>query len=88
MIIKPVNLDIFTRQYVAYLNRNGERIIWVNGFCQVPWTTIETSPRKQESQEMDWKKEIVIVDDGGSCFWNFEINMNIKHTVLYVNGQA
>ncbi len=49
---------------------------------------IEVSPGKFKSQEIDWKKEIIQVEDGGPCFWNIKINMDTKKSEIQINGVA
>lgn len=65
----------YKRQYVPIVNEKGEKEVWVNCFCH--------------SFDDDWKKNILIVDDGGSCFFNFKINLVTKKCYeFYVNGLA
>jgi hypothetical protein len=75
---KPVKnylLDLKThkRQYIAVINDKGEREVWVNCFCRT-W-------------DRNWKKEIIMVEDGGVCYFNLKINLtNKKYYELMVNG--
>jgi len=55
------SLDRYKLQFIAVVTPQGEKIIWVNGLCIA---------------RDDWKKEIVIVNDGGDCFFNVMINLN------------
>jgi hypothetical protein len=60
-----VDLSKYKRQYVATINSKGETEVWVNCFCD-SWNT-------------DWKKEILVVFDGGYCFFNLKLNLNRKN---------
>ena len=62
-------------QYVAAINNNCEKEVWVNGFCKT-WDT-------------DWKKEILLVHDGGNCYFNLKFNLSTKECFeVAVNGYA
>lgn len=65
----------YKRQYMAVVNKIGQKVVWVNGFCNT-WN-------KQ------WKKEIVFVQDGGNCYFNIKINLTTKECFgVSVNGYA
>lgn len=65
----------YRRQLVAVENTKGEKIVWVNCFC-----TTDVG---------EWKTTIVSVDDGGSYFFNFRINLTEKtFSNFSVNGLA
>lgn len=58
------------RQY-AGLVVDGERLIYINSFCK---------------EFTDWQSNVIIVMDGGPCFWNAIYNVTtgeVEH--LYVN---
>lgn len=71
--VKP--LEKYKRQLVAVINEKGEKEVFVNCFCAGnPYFT-------------NWRKELVMVDDGGSCFFSVKINLSAKKTYdLMVNG--
>ncbi|MBW7676823.1 hypothetical protein [Chryseobacterium chendengshani] len=70
------NLKKYNRQYIGYINSNGERIIWINFI----W--------RKECPE-NWKKEIIINIDGCSYFWQVKINLRVDEIFdFYVNGVA
>jgi hypothetical protein len=70
-----INLKKYKRQYVAVVNKKGEKEVWINCFCET-WNS-------------DWKKEIMMVDDGGKCFFNLKINLSkLSYYQLRVNGEA
>lgn len=65
----------YRRQYVPILNGKGEKEVWVNCLCSI--------------LDDDWKKNILIVDDGGNCFFNLKINLVTgKCYEFRVNGLA
>lgn len=71
------NLKKYLRQYVGFLDKNGDKVIWVNFI----W-------KNKISEEMI-KKDIVQVSDGCSYYWNIQININKKElSNLSVNGQG
>jgi hypothetical protein len=89
--VKPSRIYEFKRykrQYVSYLNNKGQGIVWVNAFCEIPDIMVEDSPGEFRVQEMDWKNQIVQVNDGGSCYWKIIINMKTKKGNLHFNGEA
>lgn len=68
-------LDLKTqkRQYIAVVNDKGEREVWVNCFCR--------------TRGRNWKKQMIMVEDGGACYFNLKINLtNKKYDELMVNG--
>ncbi|HEX2629121.1 MAG TPA: hypothetical protein VHM26_08920 [Chitinophagaceae bacterium] len=68
-------LNEYRRQIVATYNEKGEKVVWVNCLCR------EFGGR--------WRKEIISVYDGGSCFFNITINLTTKTFYEFtVNGVA
>ncbi len=68
-----IDLKKYKRQYIAILDNNGEKEVWVNCFCAFTGES--------------WKKEIVFVDDGGACYFNLRINLTTrKYYDFMVNG--
>ena len=66
----------YFRQYVAGINGNGDKIVWINFFCGPP-------------KKKNWKNEIIMVADGGSCYFNLKVNLTEKKYYEYsVNGIA
>lgn len=75
------NLDTsyfhYKRQYVPFVDKDGQKKVWINCFCA----------EQDDNEFVNWKKSVVIVDDGGSCFFNFIINLADKTFYnLEVNG--
>jgi hypothetical protein len=70
-----IDLKRYKRQYVAITNSKGEKEVWVNCFCGAGNT--------------DWKKKLIIVDDGGNCYFTLKINLTRgKYYEFMVNGDA
>ena len=63
----------YRKQLIAVTNKNGDKEVWVNSFCEI-WDGDR------------WKTQIMSVMDGGSCYFNFKINLTIrKYYNLEVN---
>lgn len=74
-VFEYIDLGKYKRQYMPFQNKRGEKVVWVNCFCI------------SNMDFPDWKKAIVIVDDGGSCFFNVIINLTTKkYEHLFING--
>lgn len=70
--------DDYNMQFVGGELEGGDKIIWVNCFCMA-----ESEILKK------WKTDIVMVADGGNCFFNVKINLkNKEYYGLMVNGMA
>jgi len=67
-------LDGYQRQYIG-LERGGRQIIYGNYFCN--------------NLGMDWQKRLVIVDDGGDCYFQVEYDAKSGLFIkLMVNGES
>ena len=65
----------YKRQYIAVLNNKGEKEVWINAFCST-W-------------DVRWKKEILLIHDGGNCNFNLKVNLATKTCFeVTVNGYA
>ena len=71
-----IKLSRYKRQYIAVINQNGDKEVWINCFCN--------------SNIFDyWKTQRVIVLDGGNCFFNLQINLTKRLIYnLSINGVA
>jgi hypothetical protein len=70
------NPSRYYKQFIAVTNSKGEKEIWVNCFCEADHFTY-------------WKKSIVSVLDGGTCFFQLKINLTKNTTYDFgVNGVA
>jgi hypothetical protein len=63
----------YRKQLVAVVNSKGEKEVWVNCFCG--------------NSSESWRTKIVVVFDGGPCYFNFKLNLTTKKVYqLSVNG--
>jgi hypothetical protein len=70
-----IDLKQYKRQYVATINSKGEKEIWVNCFCN--------------TCNKNWKTNLLIVHDGGNCYFNLKINLAKKtYYELTINGDS
>lgn len=67
-------LNRYKRQYFGLIDKQGDKIIWINFFLP---------------EFSDWKEKIVDVMDGGASFFNIKVNLKTgKCFNLYINGEA
>jgi hypothetical protein len=67
-------LSMYKRQYVAVINRKGQKEVWVNFFCEAPEY---------------WRRGTVDVIDGGACYLQLYINLTLRTaSKLYDNAVA
>jgi len=59
------NLGKYTRQYVGYTNKKGEKIVWINCI----WTNIDQN---------ELPVNVVRKFNGCSYFWNVKVNLTTK----------
>ena len=65
----------YKKQLVAVTNSKGEKEVWVNCFC--------------DDWDKAWRTQILMVHDGGPCYFNIRINLTTKKVYdLMVNGFA
>ena len=75
-----INLRSYNRQYIAILNVNGEKEIWINCFRKVIY-------EDGIKPDYSWKEHVVKADDGGNGFFNAKVNLSNKKCYdLFVNG--
>jgi hypothetical protein len=64
----------YRRQYVCVINNKGQKEVYVNCLCD---------------SMNSWKTELVEIQDGGNCFFNFKINLSTKRYYDFnVNGSG
>ena len=69
-----IDLTRYKRQFIAVINTKGEKVVWVNCFCHA---------------ELNWRKEEIVVYDGGNCYFNVKINLTkASWYEMMVNGEA
>lgn len=68
----------YYRQYISYYNEKGEKVIYFNCFT-----------KNSTSNSNNWKKEELIVMDGGNNYFSVLINLQIEACSLFmVHGRA
>jgi len=71
-----INSDEYFRQYIVVENEKGEKEVWVNFLCEI-------------DQKDKWKTDVIMVSDGGKCYFNIAINLTKKQVKNFiVNGHA
>lgn len=69
-------------QFIVAINKKGEKEVWVNCFC-------DAFIQEQKPYTINWKKEIVQVEEGGNCFFRLTINLATNSFYDFsVNGFA
>ena len=69
-------LEDYNRQFVGAEIEGGDKVIFINCFCGAESEILK-----------NWKTQIIMVADGGNCF--FHVNVNLKRKEYYslmVNG--
>jgi hypothetical protein len=61
-LLIPISTEFYTKQLLPAINKNGEKIVYINCFGGKP-------------SEDFWKHELVQVSDGGNNFFNLIINI-------------
>lgn len=59
---KIMALDFYKIQYIPYINVQGEKEIFINGFCS--------------SVGLRWKRRLIFAADGGNCYFSLRINLS------------
>jgi hypothetical protein len=54
----------YKRQYIPYINKDGEKEVWINCFCS------------SFKDDKNWREKLVLVKDGGDCYFNLKINLD------------
>jgi hypothetical protein len=69
-----IDIEKYKRQYVVVKNSKGEKEVWINCLC---------------SERKNWRRELIVVRDGGNCYFNLKINLTKKkYYELGVNEDA
>jgi hypothetical protein len=75
---KDIVLSNYKRQYIAVINKNGEKEVYVNCFNN-----------KRIEDNGYWKTEYVLVLDGGNNYFQVMINLSKKiYYNFFANGYA
>jgi hypothetical protein len=79
---EPLSLraNFYLRQYIGYVDRDGQRRIWGNFLCRDPGKLIP---------DVKWREHLVIVHDGGDCYFNVDYSVTAgTFLAIRVNGTA
>ncbi|NMH26555.1 hypothetical protein [Flavobacterium silvaticum] len=72
-----IHKESYKRQYIVIENSKGEKEVYVNMFCN------------DGQIYTNWKKKLIYAHGGGSCFFNFKLNLNSKkYYNVYFNSEA
>ena len=64
-------------QYIPFITSNGRKKVFVNAFCDY----------NLNFDLLEWKKHLIQVYDGGSCFFHLIINLtDKKYEEFHTNG--
>jgi hypothetical protein len=76
--VNPIDLSKYNRQYIAIINENKEKEVFINCF------------RSSSIRESGyWKNDFVFVSDGGNHFFQVKINLTKQIITMFsVNGYA
>lgn len=80
----------FYFQYVPYTDDKGQRVIFINAFCDLlgetkPMIVIDNETGTEH--ELSWKDYFIEVSDGGWCYWQMEVNIDTgEYFNLHFNG--
>jgi hypothetical protein len=81
------NLNKYFRQYVGFVNKQGQRIIHIN-FHWNKFTLIDRLKGNWDDR-LNYTSDYSRVLDGGSRFWNINVNLSEKKVYgMVVNGVA
>jgi hypothetical protein len=66
-------LKVYEQQYVCVIDQKGDKLVWVNCFCQ--------------TYNDEWRTKLFWVDDGGNCYYSFIVNLTTgSYYNLLING--
>jgi hypothetical protein len=65
----------YYKQLITVINLKGQKEVWVNCLCRI--------------NDTSWKKDVVIVEDGGNCYFQLKINLTTGVvSEFFINGVA
>ena len=78
-----IGLMNYKRQYLPVMNRYQEKMVWINCFCEKG----SNLPHFSSNNPDQWQEEVIIVKDGGNCYFSVFLNLNTENfEQLMVNG--
>jgi hypothetical protein len=91
----PIDLQCYGRQYMPVVSVNGEKLVFLNCFCNPGrWRFNEPPIFKKNGifgllRLSGWDKGFIDEEDGGNCYFRLKINLD-KGEVFeyYENGEA
>jgi len=84
--LKPITFKNYYRQYVCYIENNGDSVAFINAFYKIDFRPM---PGDSVKRRDDWQFYLIEVKDGGDCYWNISINLSKKKYYNFiVNGNA
>ena len=87
-ILDTLTAKKYYRQYVFYTDSNNDSIIYINAFCNLLDIPTDSSG-VMIMKPYDWQNNLMIVDDGGDCYWSIKINLTkMTYFDFMVNGEA
>ena len=76
------DLTRYRRQYLCVTNEKGEKEVLINFICERDFS----GTWFQENPD-EWKRDLILADDGGNCFFRIIINLTTKTSYdFHVNG--
>jgi hypothetical protein len=76
--LSPDSISRFYRQYVCFVDSNGDSIVFVNALCHIFNDPVFDKNNNARLVRADWQHHLIIVHDGGDCFWRIWINYSKK----------
>ncbi len=87
-ILNVKTVKKYYRQYSFYKDEKGDLLVFINAFCEIYETPIESNGN-WKMKPFDWKNNFMTVLDGGDCFWSIKINLTKQNYFDFmVNGVA
>ena len=81
------NLNKYFRQYVGFINKNGDKVIHINFY----WDkfTLHDRLKGYDDQRREYTSDFSMVLDGGSHYWNINVFLTQNKLERFeVNGVA
>lgn len=71
------NLDTYLRQYVGFIDPQGNKVVWVNFV------------KAQKRFEEELEKFVIDVSDGGTNYWNVKVSLSESNLLgLRINSRG